>query len=187
MCMAGAATLYRRWSRYVTGSLSVRHGRMLNAETETEVLFGLSVNFTHSSGSYSAAKELESDRVSAQWNSPGRSRLSTPYAFALARTRRTESRVSGRRRVLGQPGPGRGIVSSQRIRAAERTQSARGSDVAPAKLAHFRRRHLGPGAAGQGKLRHRRPARKVSRTSPSKWTPTVAEQVARARLGSVPQ
>lgn len=80
----GSATLYRRWSRYVTGSLSVRHGRTLNAETDTEVLFGLSVNFTHSTGSYSAAKELENDRVSAQWNSTGRSRLSTPYAFALA-------------------------------------------------------------------------------------------------------
>jgi outer membrane usher protein len=86
-----AATLHRRWGRYVTGSFSVRHGRMLNARTETEVLFGLSMNFSHSTGSYSAAKELESDRVSAQWNSPGRSRLSTPYAFALAR-RGSESR-----------------------------------------------------------------------------------------------
>jgi outer membrane usher protein len=45
----------------------------------------LSMNFTHSSGNYSAAKELESDRVSAQWSSTGHSRLSTPYAFALAR------------------------------------------------------------------------------------------------------
>jgi outer membrane usher protein len=59
---------------------------MLNAETETEVLFGLSVNFTHSTGSYSAAKAMENDRVSAQWNSSGRSRLSKPYAFALARS-----------------------------------------------------------------------------------------------------
>jgi outer membrane usher protein len=83
---SGAATLQRRWSRYVSGSVSVRHGRMLNAEADTEVLFGLSVNFTHSTGSYFAGKELESDRVSAQWTSPGRSRLSTPYAFALART-----------------------------------------------------------------------------------------------------
>jgi outer membrane usher protein len=82
----GSATLYRRWGRHVTGSLSLRHGRMLNADSETEVLFGLTVNFTHPTGSYSAAKELESDRVSAQWNSMGRSRLSTPYAFALART-----------------------------------------------------------------------------------------------------
>jgi len=81
----GSATLYRRWSRYVTGSFSVRRGRTLNSELDTEVLFGLSVNFTHPSGSYSATKELESDRVSAQWNSTGRSRLSTPYAFAQAR------------------------------------------------------------------------------------------------------
>jgi outer membrane usher protein len=79
-----SATLHRRWSRYVTGSVSVRHGRTLNAETDTEVRFGLSVNFTHATGNYSARKDLENDRVSAQWNSRGRSRLSTPYAFALA-------------------------------------------------------------------------------------------------------
>lgn len=83
---SGSATLYRRWSRYVTGSVSLRHGRTLTAETDTEVLFGLSMSFNHSTGSYSAAKELESDRVSAQWNSTGRSRLSTPYAFAMARS-----------------------------------------------------------------------------------------------------
>jgi outer membrane usher protein len=82
----GSATLYRRWGRYVTGSLSLRHRRTLDAQTDTEVMFGVSVNFTNSTGSYSAAKELESDRVNAQWNSIGRSRLSTPYAFALART-----------------------------------------------------------------------------------------------------
>lgn len=81
----GSATLYRRWGRYVTGSVAVRHGRTLNAETDTEVLFGLNVNFTHPTGSYSATKELENNRVSAQWSSIGRSRLSTPYAFAQAR------------------------------------------------------------------------------------------------------
>jgi len=80
-----SATLHRRWNRYVTGSVSLRHGRALNDETDTEVLFGLSVNFTNATGSYSATKELERDRVSAQWASKGRSRLSTPYAFALAR------------------------------------------------------------------------------------------------------
>lgn len=83
---SGAATLYRRWGRHVTGSLSVRHGRSLHAETDTEVLFGLRVSFSNSTGSYFAAKELENDRVSAQWTSPGRSRLSRPYAFALARS-----------------------------------------------------------------------------------------------------
>ena len=91
----GSATLYRRWGRYVTGSLSLRHRRMLDAETDTEVLFGLSVNFTHPTGSYSATKELENDRVSAQWNSVGRSRLSTPYAFALARTGEQMSEYQG--------------------------------------------------------------------------------------------
>lgn len=81
-----AATLHRRWNRYVTGSLSVRHGQTLIGEADTEVLFGLNVNFTNATGSYSASKELESDRVNAQWNSRRSRSVSTPYGFALART-----------------------------------------------------------------------------------------------------
>jgi outer membrane usher protein len=99
-----AATLYRRWSRYVTGSVSLRHGRTLTAESDTEVLFGLSVNFTHPTGSYYAAKEMESDRVSAQWNSAGRSRLSTPYAFATARTGPDTSEYQGGTGYSGNQG-----------------------------------------------------------------------------------
>lgn len=101
---SGAATLYRRWGRYVSGSASVRHGRMLNAETDTEVLFGVSVSFTHSTGNYYATKELENDRVSAQWSSPGHSRLSTPYAFALARTGPESDEYQGGGGYLGNQG-----------------------------------------------------------------------------------
>lgn len=100
----GSATLYRRWGRYVTGSLSLRHRRLFDAETDTEVLFGLSVNFTHPTGSYSATKELENDRVSAQWNSLGRSRLSKPYAFALARNGEQMSEYQGGAGYWGNQG-----------------------------------------------------------------------------------
>lgn len=80
-----AMTFFQRWGRHTTASLSLRHQRTLLG-TDTSLLFGLRASLSGATGTYQAAKDLEGDRVSAQWNSPRRSALSTPYGFAGLRT-----------------------------------------------------------------------------------------------------
>jgi len=77
------ATLLQTWSRYASGSFSLRHA---GAASGIEVLFGARINFTHDSGSYYLTKDPERDGVNAHWNSPRSNSVSAPYAFANART-----------------------------------------------------------------------------------------------------
>jgi len=80
-----SATLIRRWGKYTSGSMSLRHHRSDHNEPVTELLFGLSISFSKGSASYYAAKELESNTVTASWDSGRPSNATTPYEFASTR------------------------------------------------------------------------------------------------------
>ncbi len=80
-----AATLIRRWGRYTAGSVSLRRHRANNGGLQTDVLFGLSFAFSKGTGSFYAAKELESNTVSSSWDSGRPGNLSAPYGFASTR------------------------------------------------------------------------------------------------------
>jgi len=80
-----SATLTRRWGRAVSGSVSLRHRRADHLPAETELGFGLSVSFSKGTASFYAAKELESDTVTARWDSGRPSNGTAPYGFAEAR------------------------------------------------------------------------------------------------------
>lgn len=80
-----SATLIRRWGKYTTGSVSLRHFRSNRDRPQTEVLFGLSISFSKGTSNFYAAKELESNTVASQWDSGRPSNSTTPYGFASAR------------------------------------------------------------------------------------------------------
>ncbi len=80
-----AATVTRRWGRYISSSVSLRHRRADHGGPLTELLFGLNISFSKGTGSYYAAKELESNTVSSQWDSGRSSNSTTPYGFASTR------------------------------------------------------------------------------------------------------
>jgi len=80
-----SATLTQPWGRHVIGSVALRHRRTDQRQSETEVLFGLSVNFSRGIATFYAAKELESDTVTARYDSGRPINGRAPYGFVSAR------------------------------------------------------------------------------------------------------
>jgi outer membrane usher protein len=75
-------TLLQDWGRNVNASLSLRHGRTGDAAAGTQVQLALRVILSNATGSYRLSRDAEHSAINAQWNSPVRSDVSTPYGFA---------------------------------------------------------------------------------------------------------
>lgn len=80
-----AATLTRRWGKYATVSATLRQYRSNKDEAQTELLFGISYNFSEGTSSFSAAKEMETNTVSSRWDSGRPSNSMAAYGFASTR------------------------------------------------------------------------------------------------------
>lgn len=79
------ATLTRRWGRFVTGSISLRHRRPDSGPEETDLRFGLTLSFSRGRQNYFASKELETDAVATRWSTQRSTSGAAPYGFAESR------------------------------------------------------------------------------------------------------
>lgn len=80
-----SARLTRRWGKYITGSVALRHRRSDHNEAVTKVLVGISFSYAEGTSSLYAAKEMESNTVASRWDSGRPFNSTAPYGFASTR------------------------------------------------------------------------------------------------------
>lgn len=107
-----SALLVRRWGKYTTGSMALRHRRSIHGETKTELLFGVSFSYGSGTSSVYVAKELESNSITSRWDSGRPGNSSAPYAFASTRL------ASDQRELIGGGGywGNQGLVEASHTR-----------------------------------------------------------------------
>lgn len=77
-------TLSRKWGKYITTSVAVRHRLEDGNKAETEFLFGVSLFYSSGKNSVYASKEMEGD-MTLGWDYGNSSDVSTPSGFASSR------------------------------------------------------------------------------------------------------
>jgi outer membrane usher protein len=99
-----ATTLTQRWGKYTMASASIRRYRSNQKGMVTEVLFGMSFNFSNGTSNFYVTKEMESNTIASRWDSGRPSNTTGAYQFASTRFGSNQREYLGGVGYLGHQG-----------------------------------------------------------------------------------